>query len=60
MSYQYKRGFQDALELVMYTLRKCRSLDEARRKVEEYHEAVVQDKINKLIRELRGLRSEII
>jgi len=59
LSYHYKRGFQDALELVKFTLKKCRSLDEAKRRVDEFYEAVVADKISKLVRELRGLRSEI-
>jgi len=58
--YQYKRGFQDALELVRFTLRKCKDLEEAKRKVDEFYEAVITDKINRLIRELRGLRDEFI
>jgi len=58
LSYHYKRGFQDALELVKFTLKKCKSLDEAEKKIEEYHEAVVADKISKLIRELQGMRGD--
>ena len=58
--YQYKRGFQDALELVRFTLRKCKDLEEAKRKVDEFYEAVITDKINRLIRELQGLRDEFI
>jgi len=57
LSYHYKRGFQDALELVKFTLKKCKSLDEAKEKIDEFYEAVITDKISKLIKELRGLRN---
>ena len=58
MSVEYKRGFQDALELVKFTLRKCKDLNEAKAKIDEFYESVVSDKITKLVRELRGLRDE--
>jgi len=49
---EYVRGFNDALEMVLLLLKRVKSLDDARQKIEELLGTAVERKIEELAREL--------
>ena len=52
MRAEYVRGFNDALEMVLLLLKRVKSLDDARQKIEELLGTAVERKIEELAREL--------
>jgi len=48
----YKRGFEDSVELCLFEVSRAKSLEEARKRIEEIWSLIKEDKIERIKRML--------
>ena len=48
----YKRGFEDSVELCLFEVSRAKSLEEARKRIEEVWSLIKEDKIERIKRML--------